>query len=222
MRFGIADGSGRRASTWKCWTQTTAGKPEEDVYLLCRSLGGALKASLHQSGEWHIAYSREFFADNPDAFADRPSGRFIDKWRPSEIAPGVILAFRIITPFSAVNTPIGSMKKYVVWIPAPPPDSAIEIDIFIMSAHTLVSSWPGKNSMNTKLIDSMLLDSGETIWVVYRVIDCPNFGNLKGTARYFKGRSKDDLRGKELRIIAFKREQDGSRTILDSALVKDN
>jgi len=222
IRFGIADGSGRRASTWKCWIQTTAGKLEEDVYLLCRSLGGALKASLHQSGAWHIAYSEEFFADNVDAFADRPSGRFIDKWRPSEIAPGVILAFRIITPFSAVNIPIASLNDDIVWIPVSSPDGAIEIDIFITSPHVLVSNWPGKNSMNTNLVGSILLDSDSKVWVVYRVIDCPNFKNIRGIPRYFEGRSKDDLRGKGLRIIAFKHEQDGSRTILDSALVKDN
>ena len=220
IRFGIIDGRGRRASTWKCWTHTGTGK--SDVYLTCRSLGGALKASLHQSGKWHIAYSKEFFTDNPEAFADRPTGRFIDKWRPNEIAPGLILAFRIIAPYSAVNIPIASLNNDVVWIRVPPIGGAIEIDIFITSPQTFVSSWPGKNSMNTNLVDSMLLVSGETIWIVYRGIDCPVFGNIKGTARYFKGRSKDDLAGEGLRIIAFRHEQDGSRTILDGAMVKDN
>jgi len=219
IRFGIIDVRGRRASTWKCWTHTGTGK--SDVYLACRSLVDTPKASLHQSEEWHIAYSKEFFVDNPEVFAGRHDGRFIDKWRPNEIAPGLILAFRIITPYSAVNIPIATLNDDVVWIPVPPVGGAIEIDIFITSPQTFVSSWPGKNSMNTSLVDSILLDSGKTIWVVYRAIDCPVFGNIKGTARYFKGRSKDDLKGEGLRIIAFKREQDGSRTILDSALVKN-
>lgn len=220
MRFGIADRSGRRASTWRCWTHIGVGKC--DVYLTCRSLGGALKASLHQSGAWHIAYSETFLVENPDAFVDRPRGRFIDEWpRPSEISPGVVLAFRIITPNSAINIPTASLNENIAWIPAPSQDRAVEIDILITSPHALLSSWPGKNSMNTKLVDSILLDSGYRIWVVYRVIDCPNFENIQGTPRYFKGRSKDDLTGEGLRIIAFMHEKDGSRVILDSAVISN-
>jgi len=220
IRFGITDGSGKRADTWKCWVPIGAGK--SDVYLTCRSLKGSLHASLHESGLWHIAYSTEFFAENLDALGDRPQGRFIDKWpRPKEIAPGITLVFRIVTPHSAVSTPIASLNKNIVWIPAPPPGQAVEIDIFITSPNALVSSWPGKNSMNTKLVGSISLESGDKIWVVYMVITLPNFKNVQGTARYFKGRSKDDLKGKELRAIVFAQEKDGSRIIIDSVVVFD-
>lgn len=219
IRFGITDGSGKRASTWKCWTPVGVGR--SDVYLTCRSIGFALKVSLHQTGEWHIAYSEEFFAENPDALADRPQGRFIDKWtRPSGIAPGVTLALRIITPYSAVSIPIASLNRTIAWITVPPPSQAVEIDIFITSPHALVSSWPGKNRMQTKMVGSMLLDNGEKIWVVYRVIECPDFEDMCGTPRYFKGRSKDDLKGKGLRILAHKiHKEDGSLVILDGAIV---
>jgi hypothetical protein len=217
IRFGISDSSGKRAATWKCWTLT--GKGKDDVYLACRELGGALKASLHQTGAWHIAFSEEFFENG---FADKPDGRFIDKWpRPKEIAPGVTLAFRIITPYSAVNTPISSPNENITWIPAPPKNRAVEIAIIITSPHALVSSWPGKNSMNTKLVGSMPLDSGETVWVVHRDIDIPNLGTLHGTPRYFKGRSKDDLAKGGLHVLVFGDEKDGSRVILDSAVISD-
>jgi len=220
IRFGITDGSGKSAATWNCLTPTGVGK--SDIYLICRSLKGALHASLHESGLWHIAYSTEFFAENLDAIGDRHQGRFIDKWpRPKEIAPGVTLTFRIITPHSAVNTPIASSNENIVWIPAPPPGQAVEIDILITSPHASLPSWPGKYSMNTKLVGSISLESGDKIWVVYMVIACPNFKNVQGTARYFKGRSKDDLKGEGLRIIAFAQEKDGSRVILDSVLVSD-
>jgi len=219
IRFGITDGSGKRAATWKCWTPIGVGK--SDVYLTCRSIGYALKVSLHQTGEWHIAYSEKFFAENQDALADRPQGRFIDKWtRPSEIAPGVTLALRIITPHSAVSIPIASLKRTITWIPIPPPSQAVEICTFFTSPHALVSSWPGRNSMQTKLVGSMLLDNGEKIWVVYRIIECPDFKDMRGTPRYFKGRSKDDLIGKELRILTHHiHKEDGSLVILDSAIV---
>jgi hypothetical protein len=222
IRFGITDGSGKRAATWKCWTPVGAGK--SDVYLTCRSIGYALKVSMHETGEWHIAYSEKFFAENPDALADRPQGRFIDKWaRPNEIAPGLTLALRIITPHSAVSIPIASLKRTITWIPNSPPGQALEICTFFTSPYALVSSWPGKNSMQTKLVGSMLLENNEKIWVVYRTIERPNFEDMRGTPRYFKGRGKGDLTGEGLRILAHKiHKEDGSLVILDGAIAPPN
>jgi len=218
IRFGITDGISKRASTWKCWTHTGTGK--SDVYLTHRSLGGVLKASLHQSGAWHIAFSEEYYHENRDALIGSQSSRFIDKWRPSEIANGITLAFRILTPHSAVSIPIVSLDNDIFWIPAPATGDAVEVDILITAPNILISSWPGKNSMNTELINSMLLDSGETTWVVYRVIDFPDLGNLKGEPVFFKGKNKDDLATEGLRIIVFGSEHDGSRIIIDSCLQK--
>jgi hypothetical protein len=95
----------------------------------------------------------------------------------------------------------------------------VEICIFITSPNALVSSWPGKNRMQTKLVGSMLLDNGEKIWVVYRVIELPDFKDMHGTPRYFKGRSKDDLKGERLRVFAHGiHREDGSLFIFDGAL----
>ena len=222
IRFGITDGSGRRAATWKCWTPSGVGK--SDVYLSPRELGYALKASLHQTGNWHVAFSRQFLEENLNTFSDKPSGRFIEQWsRPQQIAPGVTLAFRIVTPHSAVSIPFDvSLYKGIAWIPAPPDNRAVEIDIIFTAPDTLVSGWPGKNSMNTQLIDSMSLSSGEKVWVVHRVTDMPNLGTLHGTSRYFKGKSKDDLIGAGLHIHVFGHEKDGSCVIYDCAAEKRN
>lgn len=59
LRFGVSNGIDRRAATWKLWTEPKDGK--FDVYLACRALGGSLKTSMHQSGQWHVAYSKETF-----------------------------------------------------------------------------------------------------------------------------------------------------------------
>jgi hypothetical protein len=224
IRFGITDGSKRRASTWKCWTPKGAGK--NDVYLACRSFRGTLKASLHESGNWHIGYSHAFFGKSIDTFAAGPKGRFIDKWaRPPDIAPGVMLAFRIVTPSSAVNLSFDPSKYgHLKWIPNAPEGRATEIDILITSPAVHTSGWPGKRSMNTQLVDSMKLDSGERVWVVYHVIDMPNFAALRdtfsrGAFRYFKGRSRTDVTGPGLRAIAFAEQKDRSRIIYDCAVV---
>ena len=120
-RFGVRSQNRLRAATWKCWTP---GAPKHDVYLACRQLKGELKASLHQSGQWHIAFSR-FFYDT--AFADeatRPRTRFTDTWRrPPDIAPGITLAFRIVVPWFSATVSHNVEIPNVIWIPSAPKQS---------------------------------------------------------------------------------------------------
>ena len=59
IRFGISDGGGHRAATWKLLTPSG----QSEVYLVCRELGGTLKVSLHKSGRWHVAYTETAFKD---------------------------------------------------------------------------------------------------------------------------------------------------------------
>ncbi len=221
IRFGINDGIGNRSSTWKCWS---LNKPDKfDVYLACRTLGGVFKVSMHQSGRWHIAFLKEFFKKHQREIIQR-DGRFIQKWpKPTGIAPGITLAFRIITPRSAVNTPYNQVDfKKISWIPNPRENRAIEIDILITEASAKVSSWPGKNSMKTNLVASMKLDNQNTIWVVYHEIPIPTLAPISKTLKFFKGKSNEDLRSEGIRAIVFKEEPDGSRILFDSIVEHDN
>jgi len=214
IRFTVTNGL-KRAATWKCWT---ASGGRSDIYLACRELKGAIKASLHESGNWHLAYSREFLDKNLDISPNESAHRYIHRWsRQPQIAPGVTLAFRIITPHSGINVPFyDSQYENIVRIPEPPDNKAIEIDIIITAPNTLVSSWPGKNSMNTELAGSMSLDSGEKVWIVYRVIDMPAIKPVHGRPKYFKNKGEDDLvRAENLRLLMFGNEKDGSRVIYD-------
>lgn len=219
LRFGISDGIGLRAATWKLWTETSGGKSE--VYLACRSLGGTLKASLHQSGNWHIAYSHKTFKEKVEGAIPKFKDRFIERWpRPSEIAPGVSLAFRIVTPYSAVTSSLDTGNfKGVQWLPNAPELKATEIDILITKPTTKVTGWPGKRSMGTSLIGSFPLNNGETVWAVYWVIDMPDISQLgRGTGHLFKGRTREDLESEDLRALVFGTERDGSRVMYDCAV----
>ena len=217
IRFGVSDGT-KRAATWKCWTYIGTGK--HDVYLACRAIGGRLKASLHQSGRWHIALDKEFFEKEQTAFDDRSQSRFLDKWNPAEIAPGFILAFRIITPHSAVSCEIMPEDKDIHWIPVSSQESATEINIILTSPSTPVSGWPGMNSMGTELVAAFDLENNSRLWVVYRAIECPDFGLHQGKPIFFGGKTGADLTGKDLRILLFSHEPDGSRTIIDSRIAE--
>lgn len=219
IRFGITDGEGHRAATWKLWTQIGAGK--SDVYLTCRALGSKLKVSLHDYGIWHYAYSQKTFEEKVEGVLAKQKDRFIEKWsRPQSIAEGVTLAFRIVTPWSSVTSPIGETKSNIIWIPNAPKPKATEINTFISAETMLVTDWPGKRSMGTSLVGSFQLENGEIIWVVYRVIDMPDLSAIKGKAQFYRGMGPQDLEGGNLRISVYGREKDGSRVIYDCVVQK--
>ena len=214
IRFCVSDGKGLRSASWKCWTPT--GK--EDVYLTCRELNGAIKASLHQSGSWHSAYDSTFF-DNAVRHEDRTNaGRFVDRWHtPTPLAPGVLLAFRIVTPWGSVFTSQPDMPG-VFSAPKPAKGCAIEFDLFIIEPTTYVSDWPGKNSMKTELVGSYTLPSGRSVWVIYWEIPMPKLPRLRGAPKYFQGSGPSDLTGDGLRALLFGDEPDGSKVIYDCRL----
>ena len=214
IRFGISDGSGRRSATWKVWTPT--GKA--DVYLACRRLEGTLKASLHESGSWHVAYSQKAFEENVQGAIRSQNDRFLEQWpRPKPIAAGVTLAFRIVTPHSAVTSQLGEADKNITWLPNCPQQRATEIDILIISHSTLVT--PGKNKMEPKPVGSYELENDESVWVVYWVVDLPNpFPAPAGCGQFYRGRTKEDLKHEGLRALVFGDEPAGSRVIHDCAV----
>ena len=74
LRFGVTNVADKRAATWKCWTLSSG---DSDVYLACRETGKAMKTSLHASGQWHHAYTGEFFEANMPEEDRTDSGRFI-------------------------------------------------------------------------------------------------------------------------------------------------
>jgi len=169
-----------------------------------------------------VAYSQKAFEEYVEGAIPDKSDRFLEKWpRPKPIAEGVTLAFRIVTPYSAVTSPIGEADRRVTWIPNSPPKRATEIDIMITSPTTTVTGWHGKNNMGTKSAGSYKLDNGETVWVVYWFIDMPDLSTTtKGTGRFYKGRTKKDLESDNLRALVFGEAPDGSRVIYDCVVVQ--
>lgn len=219
IRFTVTDGKGKRSATWKCWSQPGSG--ENDIYLICRDIKGAIKVSLHQSGIWRSAFSKEFWDDNFDIFQGYIEDRCLDKWTDlSEIKPGIILAFCIIVPYLSVNIVDGQIPKRIIQIPSPPEGKAIEISILVTEKNTKVTNWPGKTSMKTSLIGSMVIANGDIVWIVNRIIDEPQIDNLNEKGRkvnslFFKKHDKNDLRQENLRALLFGERADGTRTIVE-------
>jgi hypothetical protein len=218
LRFGISNGAGLRAATWKVWTVNTDGK--FDVYLACRALGSALKASLHQSGQWHIAYSKETFENQVQGAIPQHDKRFMETWpRPAEIAPGITLAYLIVTPSAAVSSAIDGKDKNITWIPNSAEGMATEIAILITKPEVKCDAgdWPAKKTMGMQLIGSFVLANGETVWAVWRHMKQPEFKMAKpGVGQFYKGKSQEDLKGADLRAIAFGENEGGHRVMYDT------
>ena len=45
----------------------------------------------------------------------------------------------------------------------------------------------------------------------------PTLPSRKATPRFYKGKSKEDLKGEDMRILVFGAEEDGSRVMYDCA-----
>jgi hypothetical protein len=213
IRFGVVDGHGHRASSWKCWVETGRGK--NDIYLTCRNLR-AFKASFHESGSWHVAFDSQRF---PSMFedADRPPSRFAMQWsRPPELAPGVLLLCRVLVPWYAPTVADSQLDSTVTWVQTAPHGKALEFAVIITSAATRVSDWPGRRSMNTHLVGSVSLESGDRVWVVYHVIEWTDPPAVTGRPRFGRGKTAADLRRQGLRAVALRRVADSSIAFLDA------
>jgi len=181
----------------------------------CREVGGAIKASLHESGAWHVAYTREFYGTKFPDEKKGEQGRFIEQWEaPSVLAPGVSLALRVVTPWQAVATPAGIVPD-IVAVPKPPEGRAIEFAVFLLSPGMANDGWPGMRSMGTAPVGDYLLENGSRVWVVWHEIAAPKIALPAGPGQFFKGKSTSDLKSDGLRLIVLGKEPDGSRALYD-------
>jgi len=220
IRFGIGDPNHKHSMSWKLWSDNSPNKSE--LYITQRKLGGIMKVSFHQSGSWHISFSKSTYLNFVKGAIPTFNDRFIKKWeRPEEIAPGITLALRIIIPNSSLNSN-SQIKKpsKVKWINPPEKEKAIEVYIFITTESTIVSNWPGKNGMGTEYIGSFQMNNGETVWAVYKIIETPTISNLdKGKGYPFKGKTFKDLeKANSLKAIFFADHNDGSKIIYEAAI----
>jgi hypothetical protein len=218
IRFGITNGRGESASTWKIWNN------KSDVYLASRSQGGSFKVSFHAKCNWRFAFTKEMYLKEKEYNPDWRKDRLIEEWaKPKPLSEGVTLAYRIITPWSSVRIPIRKTAENIVYIPNAPENKAIEIYIIITSPNINITGWPGKRAMNTSLVGSFLIDNGDTIWVVYKEIDNPQLNlPINGNTYYFNGKSKKDLKSHNLRAFLYGSYNDESRWVYDSVVEMKN
>jgi hypothetical protein len=168
LRFAVGNPHGERSTIWRAW------RSGDDVYVATRSLGGVLKASLHQAGDCFVGFTSEYAA-RARARGILAPGQSRQKlsWVGRPMNEDVTLLMRVIVPGSALAA-IGDPKlgaKQTIWIPAPPGGHVIEIAFFLSRPGIVLSTWPGAPRMNTKLVGRFILPSGAFFYAVWRATD---------------------------------------------------
>jgi len=239
IRFGAMRADGKCSSTWKCWT--FPGTEKRDVFLACREAHGDLKASLHQSGQWHVAFDGKKFSSMFGP-GQAPERRFMTTVaRPPVFANGLTVACRIVSPWSAVTRGPSVGKKPVVWLPCPPEGMALCVLVLLSDdlpqPGTWAGRWGGPNvswveyengipsvcraaGWATENVGCICPPSGGSVQVVYQTgpFQAPPPAQLGPQGGLFKGVSQEDLLKKGLRALMWGTSQDGALQFIETGV----
>ena len=212
LRFAVRDDQNRTTDTWKCWTTTGTGK--RDVYLTSRPLGNALKLSLHEDGQWHIAFdsNRKDLLFSPEQV---PASRFLGKWqRPEAGTSPIVLAARVHFPSNSPSETVHTAAADTIWLPSAPEGQTTEVCIFLINITTELADWPGK-TLGTRLVGRLQLEGGGQVCLVHRFSSTsPKLPDAPVSPKYFRRKCDSDLEEAN-RAVAWGQEADGSISFIE-------
>jgi hypothetical protein len=224
-RFAVGSPNGPSSAIWLIWAKARDHErpAQSDVYLSTRPLAGSLKVSLHESGEWQYSFTSQWMQQSAST-ATSLTSRHVDRWqRPQEFAPGFTLAFQIVFPLWALGPSSQTCTKPVHWISAVGGADIVEVAVLLSRADVRVreGEWPGRRSMNTRLVTRTIVQSGETVWVLALPTTASDeFNKTCVSLRSgFQELVKSRLPGRRnLRAVVLATGANGARLLVDLAL----
>ena len=140
FRFGVGNPSGRRSSAYTIFRNGT------DVYLTPYGTRHILKVSLHASGDWRVAITKEHLTRRDAVPIASARNRTLLSWRrPYEVADGYLNAFSIHIPGAELRK-LGAppnKQKDIRWHPDPGDDRVVTFLIVFLPPWELADWWPG-------------------------------------------------------------------------------
>jgi hypothetical protein len=88
VRFAVGTPRGMSSNSWKLWTRGN------DVYFACRDNFQEFKLSLHASGIWRLAFTKEALT-KLRALRGYDENRVINRWQP-DLSAGATVAFELV------------------------------------------------------------------------------------------------------------------------------
>lgn len=155
IRFGVESADGKyRSSTWKVWS----GGPD-DVFVVCRDISGAVKASFHRSGHWHLAFDKNVVNTTFPKDSPARTDRFFLRWMHELDASIATLSLRILLHAGSITIPQDQPRKHDVrWLPAPPPEQCVVVAVIFA---------PAEWSPSGSAVGHFDLKNGPRVWVRY-------------------------------------------------------
>lgn len=231
QRFAVGKPEGPRSNIWVLFT----GKKENDIYISMRNFADLIKLSLHKSGSWQWAITKEY-ASGPSPVLPASGDRMLDKWEcPPEFAPGWVKAFQVFVPSSEVimsqNPEANSApsKKKIHWVPRAADGFGTCFTVLISGPRAAFARWEAYPEQDQyaphPIWHAALPREGKTVWVLMHEQSIPE--KLRGTIeanrqewhQYFKrenGATYDALTNK--RGFLYSTDQDGTRSFIDIAM----
>lgn len=163
IRIGVKNDADQKSAVWRIWT---AKAPKYDIYIAARNIAGEFKVSLHETGDWRAAITKQYAEKLFDDSVNIPNERILDKWeRPKALTKDLTLAYRIIVPNSDLEEGPSYTKK-IEWIAPKFENNNTEILLFLTKPTYKSEDWPGKK-LGAKLVANYKLANNETLWIVY-------------------------------------------------------
>lgn len=212
-RFGICNAQGARSSEWVVIWKTNAS----DVYLVTRSLGESLKASIHESGRCHVR------APDPSRWrgGSHPTA-FLLEWN-IDPASHFSFPFSIVVPEQELRH--AAWPKYkdkgTEWLLASP-GKGTEVAIFLIRAAGDQSSSLQKAGWKTLVVDTVLPDGRRLLVAAGEsVVSQEKLGELRSVKAEVRRSIQHAAQLENLRLVLVAdANENGTRTFVEAAVLE--
>ncbi|MBS1982908.1 MAG: hypothetical protein JST16_01945 [Bdellovibrionales bacterium] len=170
-RFGVVDDISRKSALWRL---RVGGKNAKDVYLAPESAEDIIKVSLHESGDWKVAYVKDY-AKTLQQFQiiGKHEVRVVQSRRPLLPMPGergVRRGIRLYIPTAELSYSTKPWPDDAVIITAPKTNAVTVIDVYFTDSTSRFNQheWPFELSLGAQRICTYQLEfgKGEHIWAI--------------------------------------------------------
>ncbi len=181
---------------------------------------GEFKVSLHKSGNFKAGFTEEYERKHLKPHGAWQQSRHLEEWHVVRPVSQPVLACRFLFPESELRhvTERQSVESSVSWLPAPPIEHTVCVQIVLAPAHSDFNS----ESPRSNILKTWALANSETIWIGIITEATPQ--SVKDDITEFRKMESRKLDGRsswkshpEARLLVFGPNEGGWTSIIDAA-----